>query len=267
MTLLRSPRIILFDWHGTLVDTNDAMYRAMDDMLDGIERLGLADRLADPRACNRDDDRALLAYVRAHHRLLPRVVSERRTSRTDLLEILFRGDEEAKQQANAAYNACYRNHFGDVKPLAPGIRDLLSDLCQRGVRLGILTNRAREFLDRELATVDGGTWAPFFDDSVSGDDCAELKPSPAPVLRALRNFGAEPATDVWYVGDSTSDTIAAKTAGVASIFFKGGRGDAGWVESLFPGTAAFPHRPDRVIEDHRELLALVKSALVGRPED
>jgi len=264
MSFLKSPRIILFDWHGTLVDTNEAMYRAMDEMLQGIERLGLQHRLADPKAC-KDDDRALIEFVRAQHRLLPRVVSERRASRTDLLEVLFRGDEEAKQTANAAYNACYRNHFGDVRPLAPGIDRLLSELRRLDIRLGILTNRARQFLDQELATVEHGAWVPLFDDTVSGDDCEQLKPSPAPVLRALRNFDAAPATDVWYVGDSTSDTAAAKTAGVASIVYGSGRGDAGWVESLFPGTPARPHRPDWVVDDHRGLLGVVKFAVLRRP--
>ena len=29
MNVLCPPKIILFDWHGTLVDTNDAMYLAL----------------------------------------------------------------------------------------------------------------------------------------------------------------------------------------------------------------------------------------------
>jgi len=30
---LVAPRVVLFDWHATLVDTLDAMYHAVDDML------------------------------------------------------------------------------------------------------------------------------------------------------------------------------------------------------------------------------------------
>ena len=30
---LPRPRVLLFDWHATLVDTMDAMYYALDDVL------------------------------------------------------------------------------------------------------------------------------------------------------------------------------------------------------------------------------------------
>lgn len=36
MPTLESPTVILFDWHATLVDTLDAVYHAIDDMLANI---------------------------------------------------------------------------------------------------------------------------------------------------------------------------------------------------------------------------------------
>lgn len=248
----------MFDWHGTLVDTNDAMYQAMDDMLDKIDQLGLGHRLTGLEKSKTDDDRKLVEYVRTHHRLHPKVVADRRASRTDLLEVLFGSDEQAKEIANQAYNGCYRHHYGDVRAFGPGIRDLLSELRALGIRLGILTNRAREFLDKELETIEQGSWRPYFDSTVSGSDTDQLKPSPAPVLRALQDFDEVPGTDIWYVGDSTSDTISAKSAGIASIFFNGARGSAEWIATIFPGTAAHPHRPDWVVDDLADLLELVK---------
>jgi phosphoglycolate phosphatase len=258
---LPAPQIILFDWHGTLVDTNDAMYRAMDDMLRQVNRLGLRDRLIEAEKSKTDDDRKLVEYVREHRRLHPKVISDRRASRTDLLELLFGDDEKAKDIANDAYNHGYRHHYGDVRPVASGVRHLLSDLRELGIRLGILTNRAREFLDRELETIEQGSWRPFFESTLSGSDTAQLKPSPAPVLRVLQDFQAVPGADVWYVGDSTSDTISANRAGITSVFFNGGRGDARWIRTIFPGTAAHPHRPDYVVDDYGELLQLVKQTM------
>ena len=35
-----APVIIIFDWHATLVDTHDAMYCAIDDILPKLEELG-----------------------------------------------------------------------------------------------------------------------------------------------------------------------------------------------------------------------------------
>ena len=258
MNVLCPPKIILFDWHGTLVDTNDAMYLAMDDMLSKMGQLGLDRRLADSGIGKTDDDRKLIEYVRAYQRLHPQIVSDRRTSRTDLLEILFGSDEKAKDIANRAYNDCYRHHYGNVKPLRRGIRNILSELRDQGIGLGILTNRSREFLDKELEAIEQGTWVAFFDSTVSGGDTYPLKPSPDPVFRALRDFEAMPGADVWYVGDSKSDTISAKAAGITSIFFNGGRGDAEWIEAIFPGTAEDPHKPDCILDDHQDLLKLVK---------
>jgi len=258
MNDLRAPRIILFDWHGTLVDTSDAMYRSMDDMLQRMDRYGLTDRLASPANSKTDDDRKLVEYVRTQRRLHPKVISDRKASRTDLLEVLFGGDESAKETANRLYNECYGHRFGDVVPFEPGIRVVLSELRGLDIRLGILTNRSREFLEKELANIEEGAWTRWFDSIVSGGDTSYLKPSPEPVYRALRNLDATPGADVWYVGDSTSDTIAAKTAGITSIFFNGAQGDAQWIDSIFPGTAAHPHRPDRVVQSFRELLELVR---------
>jgi phosphoglycolate phosphatase len=258
---LPAPRVILFDWHGTLVDTSGAMYRAMDDMLRELDRLGLGDRLTVRKKRKTDDDRKLVAYVRAHQRLHPKVVADRKASRTDLLEVLFGGDQEAKDIANAAYNDCYRSHYGDVRPLQSGVRELLSELQDLGIRLGILTNRSREFLEKELEAIEGGAWRPYFESTVSGTDTRHLKPSPAPVQKALQDLGEAPGKHVWYVGDSVSDTVSAKTAGIASIFFNGAGGDSEWIESIFPGTALHPYRPDGIVETYRDLSRLVMLAI------
>ncbi len=258
MTILRPPRIILFDWHATLVDTSNAMYQAMNDMLSRMGQLGLDDHLIDSVKSKTNEDRKLVEYVRVYHRLHPKVVSDRKASRTDLLEVLFGSDEQAKDIANKAYNGCYRHHYGDVVPFEAGIRNVFSELRKLGIKLGILTNRAREFLDHELETIEQGTWFLFFDSVISGDDTDYLKPSSAPIYRALQDFKATPGTDVWYVGDSTSDTITAKTAGITSIFFNGAQGDVKWIKTIFPGTDVHPHQPDYIVNGHQELLKLVK---------
>ena len=87
--LLTPPRVILFDWHATLVDTRDAMYQAVNEMLPRLPELGLH-ALILPYALHRSAEDARLAeYVREHLRLPPRIVRERRISRTDIFEILF----------------------------------------------------------------------------------------------------------------------------------------------------------------------------------
>lgn len=257
----QAPRIILFDWHATLVDTMDAMYSAMDDMLSMVDKLGLEHRLVNSDRSKTEDDLKLVDYVRQHHRLHPKIVSGRKVSRTDLLEVLFGDDEEAKEIAHAAYSRCYRHHYGDVQPFESGIRNVLSRLRRHGIRIGILSNRAREFLLHELDVIENGSWFALFDSVVAGDDSARLKPAPDPVLRALDDMKAVAGADVWYVGDSTTDAISAKRAGVTSIFFNGAGWRKNWIKTIFPGTEAFPHQPDYVVDNFSDLQLLVEAAI------
>ncbi|MGH8476952.1 MAG: hypothetical protein ACRERV_11890 [Methylococcales bacterium] len=43
--LLRPPKVILFDWHATLVEPSDAMYHAVDEMLPKLDDLCLIERV------------------------------------------------------------------------------------------------------------------------------------------------------------------------------------------------------------------------------
>lgn len=115
MHIPHTPRVILFDWHATLVDTMDAMYRAMNEMLSMITQLGLENRLVSADRSKTEDDLKLVAYVRKHHQLHPKIVARHKVSRTDLLEVLFGEDEEAKEMAHATYSRCYRHHYGEVE--------------------------------------------------------------------------------------------------------------------------------------------------------
>lgn len=256
-----APRIILFDWHATLVDTMDAMYQATNDMLGMLDKLGLFHRLVPPERSKTVADRKLVDYVRQHGRLHPKIVAEKKVSRTDLLEVLFGRDEEAKEIAHRAFSRCYGQHYGDVSPFEPGVRQVLSQIRKLGIRIGILSNRVREFLEHELEFVEAGTWFRLFDAVVAGDDTSRLKPAPDPIYQALEEMKAPRGPDVWYVGDSTTDVIAAKNAGITSIFFNGAGWKRRWIQNIFPGTDEFPDQPDYVVENFDELLALVRHSI------
>lgn len=261
---LERPSVVLFDWHATLVDTLDAMYRAVDDVLPELAELQLLDRLVKPEDSRSIDDRRLVEYVRSFGKLHPKIKADRKISRTDIFEVLFGNDEEAKRIAHEAFNRHYRKHFGDVQPFEPEVREVLEALRALGLKVGVITNRDREFFATELEKVDATGWTHLFDTSVCGDDAERRKPNPDQVLLATRNVGAEPGPHVWYVGDSTTDTVAAKTAGVTSIFFNGAQWDRDWLDKIFPGTERFPHRPDAVVNDFSEFWAMVLACLEKR---
>lgn len=258
---LTAPRVVLFDWHATLVNTADALYHAMDELLPQLESLGLIDRLTPPEESRNEDDARLVAYVRAHRQLHPKVRAARKVSRTDLFEVLFADDEEAKHVAHEAYNTCYRRHFGEVQPYEGGERDMLLALRRLGVRTAVLTNREREFYQHELQILEGGSWTGLFDASVCGSDSPRRKPAPDPIFKALELLDAPADAHCWFIGDSSTDVVAARRAGVGSVLFNGAGWPHAWLAKVFPGNAAHPHVPDVIVDSFEEFRTLCEACL------
>ena len=252
------PAAILFDWHATLVDTHEAMYHAVDDMLARLDELGLTDRLMDPADSKTQEDARLLTYVREHKQLHPRVVAEKKISRTDIFELLFGPDEDAKAQAHAAYDAAYRNHIEDVFPLEAEIPDQVRRLQAVGLPVGVISNRRREFFEQEVALLENGAWENLFDVTICGTDIERRKPAPDALFKALETLELPADEHVWYVGDSTTDVIAARRAGITPIFYNGAGWSRNWIDKIFPGSRRYPHRPAAVVDTIAEVTKLAR---------
>src|SRR5690554_3999024 len=186
---LQPPSVLIFDWHGTLVDTHDAMFSAMEEMLPQLEELGLVEQLLSEDQCRTEDDARVVRHVRLFGRLPPRILAARRVARTDIFNAIFGDNKAAKLQAHKAYNNAYRKYFGQVKPFQPGAYEYLSALKAMGIKLAVSTNRNREFLDKELDMVDEGRWRNLFDATVCADDVTEYKPDPQVILKVLEQLG------------------------------------------------------------------------------
>ena len=264
MSLIR-PSVVLFDWHATLVDTLDAMYHAVDDMFPEFEALGLTDRMLAPEDSKTPEDARLVAYVREFAKLHPKVRADRKISRTDIFEVLFGDDQEAKQLAHKVFNRHYREHYGTVKAFEPKVRAVLEGLRRIGIQVGVITNRDREFFEHELAAVEDTGWTHLFDVDVCGDDTPLRKPHPDQLYLAVQKLDYPPDPSVWYVGDSTTDVIAAKRAGMTAVFFNGAQWDLPWLNRIFPGTHKHPDKPDVVVNDFSEFWALVLACEIGPP--
>jgi phosphoglycolate phosphatase len=252
MPRLTPPKVVLFDWHGTLVDTFAAMYLAVDDVLRALDALGLSGRLVRPGRWPAPEHEELLSGVRAR-RELPLALKQRRlVSRTEIFELMFDDDEAAKRMAHEAFDRRYLAHFGQVRPFERGARAMLTTLRGAGLATGLLTNRRRALLMHELTLIDGSGWRDLFDVVVCGDDVAQRKPSPDMVLRALAQLRRRPGADVWFVGDASTDTVAAKRAGVTAAYYNGARWEPARLLAMFPEA----WRPDLVAADFAALQAL-----------
>ncbi|MBQ0753878.1 MAG: HAD-IA family hydrolase [Gammaproteobacteria bacterium] len=262
MSILQLPRaqpdVILYDWHATLVDTHDAMYHAVDDILPRLKELELWERMLDPQDSKTIEDAKLLIYVRNNNRLHPKIVSQKKISRTDIFEVLFGEDESAKASAHRAFDDAYKNYVDEVHPLEPDIREQLTQLRNMDIKVGLITNRRRDFLEHELRLVDGTGWTDLFDVVVCGSDVSLRKPAPDMLIEALKRLDIAASESVWYVGDSTTDVIAAREARITSIFYNGAGWDQAWIDKIFPDTVRHPHRPDTVVSTIAEVTQLAR---------
>ena len=189
------------------------------------------------------------------------MVAQKKISRTDIFEVLFGTDEGAKTEAHRAFDEAYRQHIADVFPLEADIRDQIERLKAVGLPVGVISNRRRDFFERELALVDGTGWLELFDVTVCGTDIARRKPAPDALLHALQQLKLPADEHVWYVGDSTTDVIAARLAGITPVFYNGAGWSQNWLDKIFPGTLRHPHRPDAVVNSIAEVADLARLML------
>ncbi|WP_347554804.1 HAD-IA family hydrolase [Robbsia sp. KACC 23696] len=97
--------------------------------------------------------------------------------------------------------------------LFPGIAELLAALDQRGIRWGIVTNKAERLT---LPLVAQLPLHPTNACIVSGDTTPHAKPHPAPLLHAASLIDVAPSRIV-YVGDDLRDIQAGRAAGMMTV--------------------------------------------------
>lgn len=95
-------------------------------------------------------------------------------------------------------------------PPFPGMAETLQGLAAEGVRIGIVTSKARRRLEPDVERVGLGGILSL---TVTGDDVHQAKPHPEGIIRALRELEASPY-DAAYVGDGPNDLLASRAAGV-----------------------------------------------------
>lgn len=110
------------------------------------------------------------------------------------------------------YLAEYEHGFCDETVLFEGINPMLEQLARRRIAWGIITNKPHRFTS--LLVPELGFIAPPAV-VVSGDTCAESKPSTLPMHHACRQIGIAPKRCL-YVGDAERDMVAGKNAGMAT---------------------------------------------------
>jgi len=142
------------------------------------------------------------------------------------------GELAVERRAQADLFICYRRAYwfnkGRIR-LYPGIGEMLETLKSRDYKLGIVTNKGRDFefegqrigCLNELKEVG---IAHYFSTIVGFEDVTEQKPHPEGVKFALHQLCSKPQ-ETLFVGDSAADIGAALNAGCLSCRATWGTGD------------------------------------------
>lgn len=97
--------------------------------------------------------------------------------------------------------------------LFPGMAELVEGIEARGMRWGIVTNKAERYARPLIDLLQLGTRCGCV---VGGDTAGATKPSPEPLFAACRLLSIEPRVAL-YVGDDRRDIEAGRAAGMRTV--------------------------------------------------
>jgi phosphoglycolate phosphatase len=164
----------------------------------------------------RDMHDALAALCDEHHKVAPAFGIVRETvsrGARAVLRCAFGGGEAAIDAVLPRFLELYVATGMRNTHLFPGMARLLEQLDARGVRWGVVSNKAGDLVALVLAALDLERRVAAV---VGGDTLPQRKPDPAPVLHACALAGVEPAQSV-FVGDDPRDIEAGCAAGLYTI--------------------------------------------------
>ena len=217
-------KAVFFDLDGTLVDSLPALH-------EGVRRLAVQLQLPDPGPKRVGD------MVGAGVRVL-------------VSRLLAWWHESAPQRSLPDVDQALTllvDHWAAAGTASirvfPGVTEGITSLRAAGVKIILVTNKVR---DLTVALLEEKGITHLFDGLVTGSDCERLKPYPDMINRALELVKALPE-EVYMVGDSRNDALAAREAGVTALLVETGYNEGvplrEWAhdndfDRIYPDTAA-----------------------------
>jgi phosphoglycolate phosphatase len=180
------PSAVLFDWDNTLVDTWKTIFYAVNDTL-------LAFGL-EPWA----EEQALINIQHSGREAFPRLFGD-----------------QAKEAQRYFYKIIEQDNLAGLNPM-PEAQELLEVLLQLRIPTGVVSNKNKVFLSREVTHLG---WNKYFGVFVGAGDAIRDKPAADPILLALEKLNVPASSNVWMVGDAPVDWDCAHAAGCQAIVF------------------------------------------------
>jgi phosphoglycolate phosphatase/pyrophosphatase PpaX len=150
-----------------------------------------------------------------------------------------------KEQAIELYYETYLGRHAELVENDKEIHSLLFHLKERGIKLGIVTGKAKRSLDISMKALN---MENLFDAIVTGDDVAKPKPDPEGIHKGLELLHVS-SGEALFVGDSDADIGAGKQANVFTV-------GVNWLPDY--QTATFSVQPDVMFKAVTEFLELME---------
>ncbi len=155
--------------------------------------------------------------------------------------------DKAQEAMDTLYGFVMESHLQHLNVL-PGAEDLIRFISASGIPVGLVSNKRHAVLIREVEHLG---WHEFFFCVIGAGVAARDKPWADPVLLALEK-AADPLgpENVWFVGDTETDLLAAKAAGCPEVLITHGKDKTALIEA---------HNPFIVADDCYSLCEIMKN--------
>lgn len=180
---MKNIKAVLFDFDGTLVDTNKIVFDSWQQVFRTVEG---AERPAE------------VIYG---------------TYGEPLFATMERFFGEQTEECIKIYRDYQSGIYLDAVSLYPGMEELIRRLKGKGYKMAVVTSRLRT---STVAILEKYALIDIFDAVITCDDTEKHKPDPEPALAALEKLGVTP-TQAVMVGDSRYDVGCGQNAGIKTV--------------------------------------------------
>ena len=211
---------VLFDLDGTLADTADDLGFTLNQML---SKRGL-------KNTNSEDYRPMAS-----------------SGATGLIKVGFKISPENSSffDLKAEFLKLYEQNLHRSPKLFFGVEELLTEIEERGLKWGIVTNKLKKFTIPVLEKLNILKRTACI---ICGDSTPNPKPHPAPLQLACKELDVS-EKDCIYVGDDKRDIVAGRNAGMYTV-----AADFGFIHKE---DSADSWHADKVIKKPSELINLI----------
>lgn len=164
------------------------------------------------------DLRGAANYALSVRNLPPRSLDEIRRFVGNGVRMLMRrclpegSSEQEIDAALADFKRYYAEHLYDTTVPYDGIPELLNDLCKRGIKIGVLSNKLDSATQQLIHHFFNGKVDVVFGEHTG----IPRKPDPTSCRMVMEQLGVK-LEDVLYVGDSGVDMNTARNAGLTAV--------------------------------------------------